>query len=85
MPCDEYREISVSLPNLDEEIVKEVIAELKIAAIYKNGELKLFGQATVEDATRIKVAYSHKVVKKLAKKRGWNVKQTSETEYELER
>lgn len=87
MPCDEVREISINLPNLDESLMQETLESLGIAnrVAYLNGKLTTRSSLSSSTIEKIKVAYSHKVVIKVAKKRGWKISKISETEYELER
>jgi uncharacterized protein YecA (UPF0149 family) len=85
MPCDEKRTVSVIMEGLDEELMKETLAELGIYAKYENGKLTNKYGLKEETITRIKQMYAKKAVKKIARKRGWTVANEKEDTLELTR
>ena len=85
MPCDETRTISISMPNLNESLMNEVLGELGLRIAYQNGQLYSRRGISDETVTRIKQSYAKKAVKKVAKKHGWSIESEKEDSLNLER
>jgi hypothetical protein len=80
MPCWEVREIQVDMSKADQELLREIIAELglEMDTILIDGVL----QATSEEVIKkVKRAYAAKVIRKVAKKKGWRVDQKKQQLY----
>ena len=84
MPCDQVITVSADFSQADAELVNEIIADLglQFRVSFREGTLVA---RSVEDLTAVKRTYAERIVKKIAARKGWALKQTTERKWALQR
>lgn len=75
MPCYQDRTIYTNLDLVDQETLKEVLTELGLSWTTRQGQVAV-ADLNEQTTKQIKRTYAEKVVRKVAKKKGWNLTKT---------
>ena len=84
MPCDQIITVSADFSQADAELVNEIIADLglQFRVAFRDGTLVA---TVVEDLATVKRTYAERIIKKVAARKGWALKQTETRKWALQR
>lgn len=84
MPCDQVITVSADFAQADAELVNEIIRDLglQFRVTFREGTLVA---TSVEDLATVKRTYAERIIRKVAARKGWALKQGTERKWALSR